>query len=511
MEFLLIYLLIFIPVVSAFLTFILPGRLPRILTTTLFSISMLAIVFLLGRFIILWGEINIYGERISIAAEWVIKLINLGLCIVFFIIGVNVKKFSIAIIALIQLSLLTLLETDIFGRMKTGGLVFTLNFKMVVLISIVILFGIFIAFAFSRSNGKLLRAEKKSLAYGIRFPLIFLMISSVCGIILSDNLIWMLCFWEILTICIYIITNIDNSNNMKEYAIKVLRINLLGGTIFISATILIFMCIGNVSISNIVAESVNQPLTIAIGLMCLAIFIRSGLFPYIYHDIKSSDVQYKLINISSIVIPNFAAIYLLLRISVFLDQPIQSRTVAAAGAILFLGYSFMSLISGYISRSGYYCVMSNLSIILCIISLRKDFFEWTVFILLGYSIFLSLLLYVFQKYRNKKRKNQLLNSFSMILYISICVFINVFIAKIFALSPFYYTFVIPACALNTIYIINSIAFLLNNNLNKAEENRESLSRYINFEIFSRIDERKCSIILNVAEFAVFAIMIGVIL
>ncbi|HZK70416.1 MAG TPA: hypothetical protein VFD03_02710, partial [Clostridia bacterium] len=316
---------------------------------------------------------------------------------------------------------------------------------------------------------------------------------------------------EILTICIYIITNIDNSNNMKEYAIKVLRINLLGGTIFISATILIFMCIGNVSISNIVAESVNQPLTIAIGLMCLAIFIRSGLFPYIYHDIKSSDVQYKLINISSIVIPNFAAIYLLLRISVFLDQPIQSRTVAAAGAILFLGYSFMSLISGYISRSGYYCVMSNLSIILCIISLRKDFFEWTVFILLGYSIFLSLLLYVFQRYRNKKRRDQLLNSFSMILYISICVIINVFIAKTFALSPFYYIFVIPACAFNTIYIINSIAFLLNNNLNKAEENRESLSRYINFEIFSRIDERKCSIILNVAEFAVFAIMIGVIL
>ena len=99
----------------------------------------------------------------------------------------------------------------------------------------------------------------------------------------------------------------------------------------------------------------------------------------------------------------------------------------------------------------------------------------------------------------------------MILYISICVIINVFIAKTFALSPFYYIFVMPACALNTIYIINSIAFLLNNNLNKAEENRESLSRYINFEIFSRIDERKCSIILNVAEFAVFAIMIGVIL
>ena len=64
------------------------------------------------------------------------------------------------------------------------------------------------------------------------FFLMYLFLSAMFGIVFSNNLMWIYFFWEITTLCSFLLIGYKDDQASRESAFRALNMNLLGGVVF---------------------------------------------------------------------------------------------------------------------------------------------------------------------------------------------------------------------------------------------------------------------------------------
>lgn len=197
------------------------------------------------------------------------------------------------------------------------------------------------------------------------FFLLFVFLSAMFGIVLSNNLVWMFFFWEITTLCSFALIGYTRTEEARDNSFRQLILNLIGGIAFIGALIALADREGILSLEELlsVPGSIEGYVLLAVMLLALAGMVKSAQMPFhtwLLGAMVAPTPTSALLHSSTMV---KAGVFMLLKLSPLLHGSIGGDMVMAVGGITFLLASMAAVSQSNAKRVLAYSTIANLGLI----------------------------------------------------------------------------------------------------------------------------------------------------
>lgn len=196
------------------------------------------------------------------------------------------------------------------------------------------------------------------------FATIFIFFTGMFGIVLSNDLIWIYFFWEITTICSFLLIGYTQTEEAINNSFVSLLMNLIGGLCFAIAIVILRLKF-NIYELKALSQSVliTKELVLPIALISIAALSKAAQLPFskwLLGAMVAPTPTSALLHSSTMV---KAGVYLLIRISPILAGNIAGDMVTLVGGLTFLVMSLIAISQSDGKKILAYSTMSNLGLI----------------------------------------------------------------------------------------------------------------------------------------------------
>lgn len=194
------------------------------------------------------------------------------------------------------------------------------------------------------------------------FGILFLFLSAMFGLIFSNNLLWLYFFWEITTLCSFLLIGYKQDSESIRNAFHALNMNLLGGIAFIAGIYLLFINTGMIELNQMLTFT---PILVIIPavLFSFAGLTKSAQLPFsswLLGAMVAPTPVSALLHSSTMV---KAGVYLILKMSPLLTGTIFGFIIAFIGGLTFLLTSFIAVSQSDGKKILAYSTIANLGLI----------------------------------------------------------------------------------------------------------------------------------------------------
>lgn len=287
----------------------------------------------------------------------------LGLILFF---GIKFKNWIISGLSLVQAALLAYFEYVVLkgGHASSAGLFAdNLSLIMVLLISIAGSLIVFYALPYMAHHEEHLKLEKSRQPRF--FALLFLFIGAMNALVLVNDLMLFYFFFEITTLCSFLLIGHDKTDEAKKNSITALWINSLGGFALLSGIVWIYAGLHTLDIQAVIAQSKGlEAMLIPLGLLCVAGFTKAAQMPFqkwLLGAMVAPTPTSALLHSSTMV---KAGVYLVIRFAPAFEGTLLSLGVALCGAFTFLSAAALAIGQSNGKKVLAYSTISNLGLIL---------------------------------------------------------------------------------------------------------------------------------------------------
>ncbi len=199
------------------------------------------------------------------------------------------------------------------------------------------------------------------------FFFLLLFLGAMNGLVLCDNLTWVFFFWEITTLCSFMLIGHDGTREAKRNATRALWMNMVGGIGFLAAMLLMQKAIGTLSIQAMLAQSIVMHSTAAmlpLAFLCFAAFTKSAQLPFqswLCGAMVAPTPVSALLHSSTMV---KAGVYLVLRLSPAFAGTMLAGVVSLIGAFTFVAASALACGQSNGKKILAYSTIANLGLII---------------------------------------------------------------------------------------------------------------------------------------------------
>ena len=196
------------------------------------------------------------------------------------------------------------------------------------------------------------------------YAVLVLFLGAMNGLVLADDLGWVYFFWEITTLCSFLLIGHDRTAEAVQNALRALWMNMAGGVAFLLALMMLQEKFGTLSIqmlTDMAAPSVVFLLPMA--LLCIGAFTKSALTPFqswLCGAMVAPTPVSALLHSSTMV---KAGVYLLLRLSPMFADTALGVGLAVFGAFAFFATSALAVGQSNAKRVLAYSTIANLGLI----------------------------------------------------------------------------------------------------------------------------------------------------
>lgn len=227
------------------------------------------------------------------------------------------------------------------------------------------------------------------------FFLLFVFLSAMYGVVLSNNLVWMFFFWEITTLCSFALIGFTRTEEAVNNSFRQLILNLIGGIAFLAALILLADQEGFLALDRLLTTPdalVADWLLVAVMLMALAGIVKSAQMPFhtwLLGAMVAPTPTSALLHSSTMV---KAGVFMLLKLSPLLCGNIGGDMVMAVGGLTFLLASMAAISQSNAKRVLAYSTIANLGLIVACAGVGTPEAAWAgVMLMVFHAITKSLL------------------------------------------------------------------------------------------------------------------------
>ena len=306
--------------------------------------------------------------------KWPVIGLDFVLLGVMLYIGILRKHSLILLLGLIQLGGMLFLELGHDSHIKDTAPAFNIDSLALVLVLVVSLVGPLIArygLGYMKVHEEHLMHEGKLevTAQPRFFALVLIFLGAMNGLVLADNLTWLYFFWEITTLCSYLLISHDGTEESKTNACRALWMNMAGGVAFVCALLYLQQATGTLSLIELAAlkaEGSVRPVVILVPvvMLCVAGFTKSAQMPFqswLCGAMVAPTPVSALLHSSTMV---KAGVYLIIRLApLYVDTTISSM-VAIFGAFTFLVTAALAVGQSNGKKILAYSTISNLGLII---------------------------------------------------------------------------------------------------------------------------------------------------
>ncbi len=329
---------------------------------TIISAALIAAASIL----LFWAQGGSGPRYFAFEAEFVTPLIltfEILLALYFTYIGVKRGKPLIAILAIFQAGLMLFFEMRFGQELRVFYNLFLDYFSIVMALIISFIGGLIAIYSvgymkdFHQDYHGELRDKQN-----IFFFIIFAFLSAMFGIVFSNNLIWLYFFWEITTLCSFLLIGYKENEEAVSNSLRALAMNLLGGLAFAIGIYLVYQLTGSIEMDKLLLAGSFLAI-IPATLFAIAGITKAAQMPFsswLLGAMVAPTPVSALLHSSTMV---KAGVYLILRMSPLLQGTLAGNLVALIGAFTFVMASFIAISQRDAKKVLAYSTIANLGLI----------------------------------------------------------------------------------------------------------------------------------------------------
>ena len=197
------------------------------------------------------------------------------------------------------------------------------------------------------------------------FFVMMLFLSAMNGLVLSNDMLIFYFFFELTTLCSFLLIAHDGTKEAIKNAVRALWMNSLGGGAFILALVGIYRETGTLELQQIInSGNIGTGVyLLSLALLCFAAFTKSAQFPFqswLLGAMVAPTPVSALLHSSTMV---KVGVYLVLRLSPVMRETFLSQSVALIGAFTFLAAAALAVGQSNGKKVLAYSTISNLGLI----------------------------------------------------------------------------------------------------------------------------------------------------
>jgi ech hydrogenase subunit A len=227
------------------------------------------------------------------------------------------------------------------------------------------------------------------------FCILLLFVAGMNGLIITNHLLHFYFFFEITTLCSYLLIGHDRTQEAVANSLLALRLNSLGGLFFLIGSTGLYFIFPSVDILKIVQKApVNSLFLLFLAYICLAGMVKSAQLPFqkwLLGAMVAPTPTSALLHSSTMV---KAGIYLLLRFSPLFANTFFSTTLALCGGFTFLATALLAIGQDNAKKVLAYSTISNLGLIIACIGINTPASITAALILTFFHAFNKALLFL---------------------------------------------------------------------------------------------------------------------
>ena len=303
---------------------------------------------------------------LGLSIDPIIMVLDVALMLVILYFGIKHKSALIIVFALIQAFMGGYLEFGLVDHAaeKTYPLFVgdTLAVVMVLIISIIGSLICVFAIPYMRDHEAHLHLTTS------KQPKFFLVLvaflGAMNGLVLTNDLGHFFFFWEVTTLCSFLLIGHDGTEIATKNAVRALWMNSLGGVALMGAIVWIYSSMGTLEIASIIAAKPTEALMLVpLGLIVFAGLTKSAQMPFqswLLGAMVAPTPVSALLHSSTMV---KAGVYLIVRFAPAYADTHLSTAIALCGAFTFLGTSALAVGQSNGKKILAYSTIANLGLI----------------------------------------------------------------------------------------------------------------------------------------------------
>lgn len=307
------------------------------------------------------------------------------------------RKYPIALLSVVQTLPPLWLEWFSGVSLAESGHVRLDRLSMVLVTIVAVVGGLIVVYAVGYMRGYCHHHSEYPDRRGFFFPLLFVFLGAMFGLVLSDSLSWMYFFWEITSVCSFLLIGYTKTPEAVHNSFRALWMNLLGGLGFSVAIMLSGLTEGNLSLAALVARvselQTGAPvLLLAVALLAFAALTKSAQLPFsqwLLGAMVAPTPTSALLHSATMV---KAGVYLLLRLAPAMSGNWAGYLVAFIGGFTFFMASLMAISQSDGKKVLAYSTISNLGLITACAGVGTSATVWAgLFLIVFHAVSKSML------------------------------------------------------------------------------------------------------------------------
>lgn len=194
--------------------------------------------------------------------------------------------------------------------------------------------------------------------------MLFVFLGAMFGLLFSDNLGWLYFFWEITSVCSFLLIGYNKERQAIDNSFKALWMNLLGGCGFTAAILICNLQLGIANLSQLQQLNKEVPAVIIIvACLAFAALTKSAQMPFcgwLLGAMVAPTPTSALLHSATMV---KAGVYLLIRIAPLMNGTLTGVMVTLIGGFTFFAASLMAIATSDGKRVLAHSTISNLGLI----------------------------------------------------------------------------------------------------------------------------------------------------
>jgi ech hydrogenase subunit A len=335
----------------------------------------------------------------SINSELVSQImffIELVLAAVILYLGIRYRKSLTVILILVQAGLLLFFEIRFSGNLHIDNNIFLDQFSIIMALIVGIIGSLICVYSVGymetyHHHYKEIR-DRRNLFFGI----LFIFLSSMFGLVFSNNLIWVFFFWEITTICSFLLIGYSGTEEATNNSFLALSMNLLGGVAFIAAIIYLASAdpTGKLMGLNFLISTGKAVALVPAVLICFAGITKAALMPFsswLVGAMVAPTPVSALLHSSTMV---KAGVYIIVRFAPVLSGTTEGLIIAFIGGTTFALASFIAISQNNAKKVLAYSTIANLGLIVACAGVGTYNLMWVAILLIVFHAIAKSLLFL---------------------------------------------------------------------------------------------------------------------
>jgi ech hydrogenase subunit A len=296
---------------------------------------------------------------------WGVFGLELALALYIFALGIRFKRFLVSLLALIQAGMAVATEVLYGGSVEVAAPLMADQFSLIMAVIVGIVGCLITIYSLGYMNAYHEHHKEYKDRRRLFFFIQFVFLSAMFGIFFSNSLSLLLVFWEVTTLCSFLLIGYNGSAQSRDKGFLALTLNMLGGLGFAGAILYLSATSGIVEIDRLMAAGKEAAL-IPAALLAFAGMTKSAQLPFsswLLGAMVAPTPVSALLHSSTMV---KAGVYLVLRLAPVLRGTIPGTMVGLIGGITFLLASLIAVSQSDGKRVLAWSTIANLGlIVLC--------------------------------------------------------------------------------------------------------------------------------------------------